>query len=168
MEQSVMARYLASLLSLLLAAFSFGPSFAHVLESLPRLRTWPPELWRDATVFHGQFVLFLVVGAPLDVAAILASLWLTWTMRHEQPTFHLALIGFVLLAVALAVWFARVSPANTVLATWHSGAIPADFDAVRWRWESGHMMVATLKALGLLAICLAVLGPRRPARQEQP
>lgn len=160
-----MARYLTALAALLLAALSLGPSYAHVLEAPPRLSVWPPELWREATVFHGQFLLFATVGAPIDIAALLAAALLAYLLRRERPAFRLALAGFLLMACGLAVWFWRVSPANAVLATWKPGPLPADYADVRWRWESGHMAVAALKAIGFVALLMAALAPRLP-RQD--
>jgi hypothetical protein len=53
-------------------------------------------------------------------------------------------------------------PANSILATRKPGPIPADFEAVRSRWKTGHMVVAALKALELAAVCTAALTPRLP------
>ena len=149
-----MIRTLSSVV-LTITALSLGPSFAHVLEAPPRLTVWPPELWRDATVFHGQFQLFAIIGGPLDIAAILGTALLAYAMRHERPGFRYALAGCLLFALALGVWFAWVAPANRILATWSPGPIPEDFHAVRMRWETGHMAVASLKLLGFLATALA-------------
>jgi len=146
---------------LTIAALSLGPSFAHVLEAPPRLTVWPPELWREATVFHGQFQLFALIGGPLDVGAILATALLAYALRRERPGFRFALAGGLLFALALGVWFARVAPANSVLGTWSPGPIPEDFHAVRMRWETGHMAVASLKLLGFLATALAATSPRK-------
>jgi ABC-type xylose transport system permease subunit len=146
---------------LTLAALSLGPSFAHVLEAPPRLAIWPPELWREATVFHGQFQLFAIIGGPLDVGAILGTALLAYALRHERPSFQLALAGCLLFASSLGVWFAWVAPANSVLATWAPGPIPEDFHAIRNRWETGHMAVAGLKLLGFLATALAVTSVRK-------
>jgi hypothetical protein len=72
-----------------------------------------------------------------------------------------AAAGAALLALALGAWFLLVAPANAVLATWAGGATPADFVAVRRRWETGHMVVAALKAAGFVAVALAVTARRR-------
>ncbi|WEX75436.1 DUF1772 domain-containing protein [Sinorhizobium numidicum] len=157
-----MVLYLTALASLLLTALSLGPSFAHVLEAPPRLVVWSPELWREATVFNGQFVLFPKVGAPLDVAAILTAFFLAYLLASERPAFWFALAGAGLLAAGLAAWFTLVEPANAILATWAPGPIPPDFEAVRLRWETGHMMVAAAKILGFASICVALLAPRLP------
>jgi hypothetical protein len=89
------AVYLAAFASLVLAGLSLGPSFAHVLEAPPRLSVWSPELWREATVFQGQFALFAKVGAPLDVASILVVFLLAYLLANERPAFWFALAGAV-------------------------------------------------------------------------
>jgi hypothetical protein len=145
---------------LTLVALSLAPSYAHVLEAPPRLTDWPASLWIDATVRHGQFALFAIVGGPVDIAAILAAAALAWTLR-ARPGFRPAAAGAILLALALAVWGLRVAPANAALAEWARGASPAGFAAVRNRWETGHMVVAALKAAGFVAVALAVTARRR-------
>jgi len=145
-----------SLVTLTLAALSLGPSFAHVLEAPPRLTVWPPELWREATVFNGQFALFALVGGPLDLAAIAATAVLAFLLRADRSRFRPAVAGFLLFALALAVWFGWVWPANQVLATWQPGPVPDDFAAIRNRWETGHVAVAALKLVGFLATARAV------------
>lgn len=153
---------IGSLVALTIAALSLGPSFAHVLEAPPRLMVWTPELWREATVFNGQFRLFGILGGPLDIGAILAVAALAYGLRGDRGRFRLALAGAVLFGLALVAWLGLVAPANAVLATWHPGPIPEDFYAVRNRWETGHMVVAALKLLGFLATALAVVPAKRP------
>jgi hypothetical protein len=157
---TLMFRVLSTIV-LTLAALSLGPSFAHVLEAAPRLTVWPPELWREATVFHGQFRLFAIVGGPLDVGTILGTAFLAYALRHERPSFRWALAGCLLFALGLGVWFAWVAPANSILATWAPGPVPENFHAVRNRWETGHMAVASLKLLGFMATALAVASARK-------
>ncbi|HYG87072.1 MAG TPA: hypothetical protein VD978_12500 [Azospirillum sp.] len=152
-----MMRVIWGLLALVVTALSLGPSFAHVLEALPRLTVWSPELWRETTVFNGQFRLFAVIGGPLDVGAILVTAVLAYLMRDDRRSFWCALAGAVFFAASLAIWFAWVAPVNTVLATWKPGPIPEDFHAIRNRWETGHMVVASVKLAGFIATALSVL-----------
>lgn len=149
------------LVALVAAALSLGPSFAHVLEAPPRLTAWSPGLWREATVFNGQFTLFATVGAPMDVGAILLTGFLAWLIRRERPAGRFALAAAVLFAAGLATWATVVAPANAVLATWRPGPIPANFAAVRDRWEGGHMAVAALKLAGFILLALAAVVPDR-------
>lgn len=150
-----------SILAAVMAALSVGPSFAHVLESAPRLTKWSPSLWRETTVFNAQFQLFAVIGAPLDVAAIGCPGLLAWMLRNDRPAFWYALAAAVLYAVSLAMWFALVKPANDILATWMPGPIPENFEAIRLRWETGHMIVAGFKAVGFVSLVVALLWIRR-------
>lgn len=155
-----------TLVALTVAALSLGPSFAHVLEAPPRLAVWSPELWREATVFNGQFRLFAVVGAPLDLGIIPVLGVLAYLLRHEPDRLRFALAGAVLFALALAAWIALVAPANAILATWQPGPIPVDFHEVRNRWETGHMTVAALKLMGFMATALAVAPAGKPAERR--
>ncbi|MBJ6128307.1 DUF1772 domain-containing protein [Microvirga splendida] len=157
-----------SLLVLTVSALSLGPSFAHVLEAPPRLAIWSPELWREATVFNGQFRLFAFIGGPLDISAILGTAFLAYMLRSERQRFRLALAGCLLFALSLAVWFAWVAPANSILATWEPGPIPEDFQSVRNRWETGHMAVAGFKLLGFMVTALSVITPSRGALPATP
>jgi hypothetical protein len=158
-----MTLLLCRLAVLLVTALSLGPSFAHVLEAPPRLAVWSGELWREATVFNGQYRLFGLIGGPLDILAAVLTILLAWLVRDDRPGFWFALAGAVLFAASLATWLAVVSPANGVMAGWRPGPLPADFDAVRWRWETGHMAIAALKLAGFAALILSVLLTRRPA-----
>ncbi|MBP1884602.1 DUF1772 domain-containing protein [Sinorhizobium mexicanum] len=155
-----MILYLTALGSLLLTALSLGPSFAHVLEAPPRLSVWSPELWREATVFNGQFELFARIGGPLDIAAILVAALLTYLLAGERLAFWFGLAGTCLLTLGLVAWFTLVAPVNAILATWTPGPIPTDFASIRLRWETGHVVVATAKLLALVSISMAVLAPR--------
>lgn len=137
------------------AALSLGPSFAHVLEAPPRLTRWPPELWREATVFGGQFAWFAYVGAPLDLLAILMPAVLALLLRGTGRPARLATAGCLFYALSLLIWFSWVNQANGVLAGWTPGPLPSDFDAVRWRWETGHWAVAAAKFIGFLFLASA-------------
>lgn len=147
----------AGYFAILLAGLSLAPSYAHVLEAPPRLLQWSPQLWRDATVFNGQFRYFALVGAPIDVAAILACAGLAATLRQRPTARNVALAATGAFALGLLTWFAVVNEANAVLATWTPEAMPADFDAVRSQWEWGHGAVAALKAAGFGLTIAAVL-----------
>ena len=150
-----------SVLTAAIAALSLGPSFAHLLESLPRLTQWSPELWREATVFNAQFRLFAVVGAPLDLSAIAFPAILAFMLRRDRPAFYFAIAAALLYAASLASWFMLVAPANAELATWTPGPVPQDFDAVRLRWETGHMAVAAIKLVGFVMVALTLVSIRR-------
>jgi hypothetical protein len=154
-----MVRSIIAVATLVVAALSLGLSFAHLLEAGPRLTVWPPELWREATVFHGQYDLFGSIGGALDVGVIPLTALAAYLIRRERPGVWLASLAALLFSVSLAVWFARVAPVNAVLATWTPGPIPADFTALRDRWETGHMIMAGIKLAGFTALAAALVRP---------
>jgi hypothetical protein len=159
-----MSLFFWRLAALLLAALSLAPSYAHMLEAPPRLTRWSPELWREATVFGGQYQYFAIIGGPIDVAVIIATAVAAYLLRDQRPVFWFALAGAVLFAASMVCFFAIVQPANAVLATWTPGPAPADFFAVRNRWETGHIVITIIEFFGLIAVALSALWPpRRPA-----
>jgi hypothetical protein len=151
-------------IALVVAALSLAPSFAHALESHPRLTIWPPELWREATVFNAQFWLFAAVGAPIDILAIIVPAGLAMLLRGKRRQFTLALAATLCFALGLVLWFAIVATANSVLATWTPGPVPADFDAVRSQWELGHLTIAGVKLTAFALLALACAWPEAPSR----
>lgn len=144
------------LLAVLLAALSLGMSFAHVLEMPPRLR-WAPELWMATTNFGGLYWLFGRVGGVIDVGAIATAFILTYALRRERRAFRFALSGALLLTAGLGLWAALVAPANAVMAGWVPATLPANFAAVRDRWEGGHATVAIAKLAGFASLVLGLL-----------
>jgi hypothetical protein len=151
-------------IALVIAALSVAPSFAHALESYPRLMIWAPELWRDATVFNAQFLLFAVIGAPIDMLAILVPAGLALMLRGKRPQFALALAATLTFALGLIIWFTVVATANSVLATWTPGPIASDFAAVRRQWEFGHLSIAGVKLVGFTLLALACVWPQNARR----
>lgn len=148
----------AAIVALVIGALDLAPSLAHAFEALPRLRWWSLDLWRDATVFNGQFAVLAVLGAPLEFGAIIATGALAWTMRRDAG-FRMAGAACIGFALALAAWVALVAPANAVLATWQPGPMPADADAVRWQWEQGHLVAAAIKLGAFLLLAWAAVRP---------
>src|SRR3546814_16153514 len=112
------ARLIVSLLALVLAALSLGPSYVHLLEAQPRLEIWSPELWRETTVFNGQFRLFAIVGAPVEMATLLVTAIHAWLLRREMPAFRFAALGALLSLLSFVTWLLWVATANSCLATW--------------------------------------------------
>jgi hypothetical protein len=102
MERSLLIP-ICAVVAIVIAALSLGQSFAHALEAPPRLKVWSPELWHETTVFNGQFRLFLAVGAPLDMAAILAPAIMAFVVRDDPRSclLFVAFAGFYAVALAL-------------------------------------------------------------------
>lgn len=149
------------LAALFVTALSLAPSYAPMLEAPPRLTRWSPELWREATVFGGQYQSFALIGGPMDVAAILVTAVVAYLVRDQRLAFWFALAGAMLFAVSMVCFLTIFQPANAVLATWTPGPVPDDFFAVRNRWETGHIVITVVEFFGFLAVALSALWPPR-------
>jgi hypothetical protein len=86
-------------IAVLLAAFTLGMGFCHLME-LPARIGWDQHLWVDTTVQGGLYRVFGSLGALIDVAAIVALALNAYFMREQGwPHFRLALAAPVLFAV---------------------------------------------------------------------
>jgi hypothetical protein len=148
------------LLSLTFSALILGGAFCHVLE-MPVKLTLPGA---EYTVVQQIYGAFGPVGAVLEPAAILSAATLAFLVRRRR-SFVPALVGAVTLVTALLVWAAVVNPVNPHWAAAAPGSVPADFVALRTRWEWGHAAHAALLFLAFVALVVSVLVeiPRRPA-----
>ena len=76
----------------------------------------------------------------------------------ESPPLPLPDLDWHLLfAVALAMWFAYVSPANAQFAKWSATFTPLVWTQIRDRWEYTHATDAGLMFFGLSLLLASVL-----------
>jgi hypothetical protein len=69
--------------------------------------------------------------------------------------FPLALAGFVLVALTLAVFFTWTYPANQETANWT--VAPENWQALRTQWEYAHATNAVLTFVALCSVTLAAV-----------
>jgi hypothetical protein len=147
--------------SALLVALTLGLAFAHVLEIPGKLRL-DGASW--LTVQHNLYVAFGVVGAAIEILAILSTWMLLLLVRGERRAFAWTLAAALLATAALIEWALVVAPMNTALDRWNAATLPPDWRSVRDRWEAGHAIHALLFGLAFSALIVAMLGkPRRAA-----
>ena len=98
--------------SLLLVALTLGMTFCHVMEIPGKLRLEGPD-W--LTVQHNLYVAFGVVGAAIEVLAILLTWVLVLQVRGRRPAFYWTLGAAGCVTAGLIVWFMLVAPMNAAL-----------------------------------------------------
>jgi hypothetical protein len=153
------ARPIAVVAVMTLVGLSLGASFAHVLEMPAKLSLGAD----DYRTVQGIYRTFGPVAAFLEPAAILGTAGLALAARN-RASFRYVVVAGALSCAALLSWVVLVSPMNTAMAHWPDG-MPADWEAVRARWEWGHVVgfVVKLGAFIVLARGLA-LDPAPNAR----
>ena len=141
-------------LSLLLVALTLGMTFCHVMEIPGKLRLGGAA-W--LTVQHNLYVAFGILGAVIEVLAILATWVVVFLVRRRRPAFFWTLGAAICVTAGLADWFLLVAPMNAALSGWTPETLPVDWTSYRNQWEVGHAIHAALFGLGFSALVDALL-----------
>jgi hypothetical protein len=140
--------------NLLLVALTLGMTFCHALEYPGKLKLTGAE-W--LTVQHNIYVAFGVIGAIIEVTAILTT-WIVFAqLRSWKLARVLTLLAALCVTAALGIWFAWVDPVNTALNAWTPETLPDNWTSFRDRWEAGHAASAVLFLLAFSALVVALL-----------
>lgn len=147
-----MALKAGQLFAVLLTALALVPAGAHLFE-LPNKIGLPRDAYFAAQGLYRGWALFGFVwfGALAANSALAFALW----RRRRAAAARLALAAASLVALSLAVFFAWTQPANLATENWTRA--PADWEALRSRWECSHAANAGLLFLALCSVVLSVL-----------
>ena len=139
-------------LSVVLTALAFVPAGAHLFE-LPNKIGLPRDAYFVAQGLYRGWALFgfVLFGALSADSALAFALW----RSRRAAAARLALAAASLVALSLAVFFAWTQPANLATENWTRA--PADWEALRSRWEYSHAANAGLLFLALCSVVLSVL-----------
>lgn len=140
-------------LAVVLTALALVPAGAHLFELPNKVDLAESDYFIVQSIYRG----WSLFGIAL-ILALAANLALTMSLRGQGAA-AFALIGFVCLAVTLAVFFAFTFPANQATDNWTT--VPADWRDLRWRWEMSHAVNAVIVFIGFCSVTLAVLSARR-------
>lgn len=133
-------------------AFAITAPMAHVLE-LPNKFELDGPLWLavQQQLYRGWGMVF----GPVEILALLTTLWLVYLRRGNPPAFRASLVAAAVYAAMLAVFFIFNAPVNAAFNGWSAATLPADWPDYRWRWEVGHALAAVLSIVGWLALLRA-------------
>jgi hypothetical protein len=153
---------IAQFLAIVFTALALVPTGAHLLE-LPNKIGLDQEAYFIVQSIYRGWALFGIVL----IGAMVASLALSVVVRHRRAPFWLALLGFLLMAGTLAVFFAWTYPANQATSNWT--VAPADWQELRRQWEYAHALGAGLTFAALCAVTLSTVMSRgRASAARQP
>ena len=141
-------------------SFAVTAPMAHVLE-LPNKFTLDGPLW--LTVQQQLYRGWGAVFGPVEILALLTTLFLVWFRRGNPRAFRASLLAALVYTAMLAVFFIFNAPVNAAFNSWTVADMPADWPAYRWRWEMGHAIAAGLSIIGWLALLRASFADHKPA-----
>lgn len=153
------------LITIMFAALSMGMAFSHLLE-LPAKMTYDAALW--LTVQHTLYGAFGLVGAVIEVSAVLTAAALAVLVRQRRPAFGWTLLGALCLVVAHATWWIWVAPVNDVIAQLSTATLPPNWENLRNQWEYAHAVRAVLQIIALYALVFSILVEGSAAASTNP
>ena len=137
-------------LAVLFTALSLVPGGAHVLELPHKIR-----LDKDAYIAVQQLYRgWAFLGAALILAMIFDAA-AAFMMRGQSPAWWLTGGAAALMLATLVLFFWFVFPVNQATRNWT--VAPADWQALRARWEYAHAVDAGLTLLALIAALAGTL-----------
>lgn len=140
--------------ALLLTASTLGLEFAHVLE-------WPQKQQYSGPLYvrlqESLYVWFGTVGGIVYVLAIVATVALAVLLRRAAGHRWWIGIAAALQVVGLASFLIVIVPVNSRLPANGPGTAPADWTALRARWELGHTIGFVLFAASFVLLLLSLV-----------
>ena len=135
MDRGVVMRRVVWFATLVLTALTMGLEFAHVLE-WPQKQDYPGTLY--VRLQESLYLWFGNLGGVLYVLAVLATVVLAVLLRRERGQRGPVAVAAGLQVVALITFLTIIYPVNLRLPVNSAGTVPADWTALRDRWELGH------------------------------
>lgn len=141
---------------LLLTAAAMALEFAHVLEWAPKA-SYPGTLY--VRLQESLYVWFGDIGAVIYVLAVVATLALAILARHDRPARMPLAAAAGVEVIALIVFLTVVYPVNFQFPVHGTGAVPANWTALRDRWELGHAIGFVLFTAAFVLLLTTALRP---------
>jgi hypothetical protein len=139
---------LTCVFALVFTALAMVPYCSH-LFSLPNKIGMTQEQYFIAQSVYRNWSLMGLVLFP----AMLINLVLAYLLRAERSAFVLALLGCVLMAATLPIFFTWTYPANVATQNWT--IVPGNWIELRRQWEYSHAVNAGLIFASFCFIVLA-------------
>ncbi len=136
-------------IAIVVTALALTMTSAHVLE-MPRKLSYDLDLY--TRVNGSLYLYFAVVGGAYQILSIIAVGTLAWRVRHERHG-RWTIAAANALALSFVSWLLLVEPVNLAIgdgATWTN--------ALRLRWELGHLVGFVLSLGGFVLLIVGTLG----------
>jgi Domain of unknown function (DUF1772) len=142
-------------LALVLTALALVPAGAHLFELPNKIGLAQDQYFIVQSIYRGWALFGIVL-----FGALAATLALTIALRHHQSAYWFALAGFLCIAATLMIFFIWTYPANVATNNWTT--VPANWEALRTRWEYAHAVNAVLTFIALCLLTVSTLATQSP------
>jgi len=143
--------------ALMLTALTMGLEFAHTLE-WPQKQQYPASLY--VRLQESLYVWFGNLGGVVYVLAVIGTVMLAVLARREAGLRWWIGVAASLQLIALVSFLTVVYPVNLRLPINSSGSVPANWIALRDRWEVGHALGFALFAVSFVLLLLPLVRQR--------
>jgi hypothetical protein len=145
-----------------------GVCFSYLVAARP-LSTLPPDGYALA---HGTVLDRYAEGTGYGEAMALATAVVLTLLQRGQPR-TATLIGLAAIATLamILIWAWCLQPLDRVIASWTAGAVPADWETTRDRWQLFNAVRMVLAIIAFLAVSWSLFPrPRwlRPFVERRP
>jgi len=139
------------LVSIFLSALVTGVFWGPWLGLSRSIKTFKPDVF--LAIGH-RFIRNLAPVMPLLMpAAILSIVPVLVISFHERPrTFYFTLAGFALFSIALLVTLIVEVPIDNRIKSWTVATLPQDWQQLRDRWETFHIVRTMASVAGLFLL----------------
>jgi hypothetical protein len=141
-------------LSLFFVALALGGSLAHLYALGNKIHLGPEDYLTVQQVYRGWALLGIPVFGALVSTVVLAVL-----VRRTAREFVWTLFAIACLAGTQVIFWMFTYPTNQQTLNWT--VLPADWPALRARWEYSHAVGAALNMAAHSALVISVLVARR-------
>jgi hypothetical protein len=132
---------------------------AHLLELPNKINLSRDEYLTVQQIYRGWNLLAIVV-----FGALLSTLALTITMRHDRKAFLFALTAFLCIVGTQIVFWTYTYPTNQITNNWT--VLPENWTALRRQWEYSHAASALLNLLAMISLSASVLVRNRESSRR--
>ncbi len=137
-------------LSLLLGAVALGAGLAHLLALPNKIHLSRGDYLVVQQIYRGWALLGIA-----DIGALISTFVLAVLSRRQPRSFIWAVVALVCIAAALVIFFTLTYPANRQTNNWT--VLPANWPALRRRWEYSHAAGACLYLAAFISLIFSVL-----------
>jgi hypothetical protein len=149
-----MAIKIVRFVSLFLLVLALGASLAHLFELPNKIHLAREDYLTVQQIYRGWALLGIPVIGALISTAILAIL-----VRRDATAFAWTGVALACVVGTQVVFWIFTYPANQQTLNWT--VLPADWQALRARWEYSHAAGAAMNLAGYSALVISILAGRR-------